>query len=911
MSRMKGKLAQPCTRWASLYQARRAERTTQRPECSSIMAKALTEIIVKLPDQTEHGYVLDSGEYVVGRDPSCQIRVDSPDVSQRHARLRLTGEELWLEDLGSSNGIFVAGERLTNSVRLRPPQRIQLGNVVLEIQRVEEGGKDSAVASAASSAADLPGFSVRGERYTVGSLIAQGGMGAVLAAQDVKLQRRVALKRLRSGKQASRESLLRLVQEARVLGQLEHPNIVPIHDLDVREDGELFYTMKFVRGVTLHQVLAKIKAGDAPTVAKYPLAQLLTIFQKVCDAVSFAHSRGVLHRDLKPANIMLGDFGEVLVMDWGLAKILTPEGPPQNVLEALHEAEAPASEAGFRTLEGRVMGTPNFMAPEQADGRIEEIDFRTDVFALGGILYHILTLSPPVSGASAAEVLEKIKQGAIPPPSTYNQAAARKEAGREVSDTDRVALLHCPDRKVPEALSAVAMKALAREPSQRYQTVAELQRDVAAYQGGFATSAEEAGTWKLLTLAIKRRKTEFSLIAASLLIILAVAAGFLWKVTRTLGELRKAAPLFYAEAQSLVDERGFNQALDRIDYALSLKPGDANYHYLRGNIHQSLFQFDLARDDYLQALRYDVTHALASENLLLCQKILGETKGAKTLSLATLHDLRMAMLKQGRFAEALAIAARIGKKEQQFLDQWRTVLTDAGVSGTLTNDPDGLLRLDLRGSPIRDLTPLRRVQLTMLDLSGCTNVTDLKPLQGMPLRVLELGDCPVSDLSPLKGMPLIRLVLNETRVTEINALKGMQLRELFLIDAKVSDISALKGMPLGFLNLWKTQVTDLAPLQGMSELWWLGLAQTPVSDLRPLQGLHVKVLTLHACLNLQDVSPLAECKQLDILTIPAQAKNIESLRRLPLHQLGASTEWDTERIQPAADFWREYDAKKK
>jgi len=148
-------------------------------------------------------------------------------------------------------------------------------------------------------------------------------MGVVLNAEDIRLCRRVAMKRMLASGAAESENLRRFVREAQVLGWLEHPNIVPIHDLGLDEGGEAFYTMKFVQGRTLQSVLSSIAQGNREDIADYPLSRLLTIFLKVCDGVAFAHSKGIIHRDLKPANIMLGEYGEVLVMDWGLAKILS------------------------------------------------------------------------------------------------------------------------------------------------------------------------------------------------------------------------------------------------------------------------------------------------------------------------------------------------------------------------------------------------------------------------------------------------------------------------------------------------------------------------------------------------------------------------------------------------------------
>ena len=160
------------------------------------------------------------------------------------------------------------------------------------------------------------------ERYALGCEVARGGMGAILRATDLSIERTVAMKVALDPASMDAEILQRFTQEAKLTGQLEHPNIVPVYDLSSDDHDRPFYTMKFVTGVTLHDILSKLKNGDATTVAHYSLTQLLTIFQKVGDAVAFAHSRNVIHRDLKPANIMVGEYGEVLVMDWGLAKVV-------------------------------------------------------------------------------------------------------------------------------------------------------------------------------------------------------------------------------------------------------------------------------------------------------------------------------------------------------------------------------------------------------------------------------------------------------------------------------------------------------------------------------------------------------------------------------------------------------------
>lgn len=369
------------------------------------------------------------------------------------------------------------------------------------------------------------------DRYKVEGAFAHGGMGAVLRARELNIGRTVAMKVILKDKQASPEHLQRFLQEARLTGRLEHPNIVPVHELGHDEQGKPYYTMKFVQGKTLHEILGRIKGGDVDTLAHYSLGQLLTIFQKVCDAVAFAHSRGVIHRDLKPENIMVGDYGEVLVMDWGLATMVHNQQPVTS--DTPTDLDLNADVDVVHTMDGSVMGTPQFMSPEQADGKVGEMDGRTDIFLLGGILYNILTLRPPVSGRSVTEFLQKIRSGDIPAPTSFNpresKLRARTQSGATQQSTPPVSLRHCPGNKVPESLSAVAMKALAQKKADRYQTVIELQKDVEAYQGGFATTAEHASVPKLVLLMVRRNR-KACLAAGTLTLLFAIGFSIFVRV---------------------------------------------------------------------------------------------------------------------------------------------------------------------------------------------------------------------------------------------------------------------------------------------------------------------------------------------------------------------------------------------
>jgi serine/threonine protein kinase len=282
----------------------------------------------------------------------------------------------------------------------------------------------------------------RRSRYTLTRLHAEGGLGKVWLAHDTDLNREVALKEIQPHQAQHPDAWRRFIKEAQVTGQLEHPNIVPVYELARRvPDDQPFYTMRFVRGRTLRQAIADRDRSD-------PLAlpKLLQAFISVCQAIGYAHSRGVLHRDLKPQNVVLGGFGEVLVLDWGLAKLVnSPEETPEVALT--EEARTEATRAGSQ------LGTPAYMAPEQAEGRLDLIDARTDIYGLGAILFEILTGSPPHVGQDSVDVLKRIIEGETPRARKVNPA-------------------------VPPALEAICAKAMAKACDERYAKATDLAEDV-------------------------------------------------------------------------------------------------------------------------------------------------------------------------------------------------------------------------------------------------------------------------------------------------------------------------------------------------------------------------------------------------------------------------------------------------
>ncbi|MGE0431034.1 MAG: WD40 repeat domain-containing serine/threonine protein kinase [Planctomycetota bacterium] len=383
------------------------------------------------------------------------------------------------------------------------------------------------------------------ERLELEGELGRGGLGIVYAGRDPVLRREIAIKVLQQSHDA--RPIARFLEEAQITGQLEHPNIVPVHEFGFDASGRPYLTMKRIRGRDFYVLLQQAhRAIDtalrtpgawSPRVLREHLLPLLDVYEKVCDAVAFAHSHGVVHRDLKPANIMVGDYGEVVVVDWGLAKPLgaaerTPSQPPQpgpsgpsgpsgsisrhaGVLDSASDSAVPVDppllrtdrrDAGAVTREGTVQGTPAYMSPEQARGT--RIDERSDIFSLGAILHTILTGSPPFAGTTP-QILDAVSRGEVRPAS------------------------QCTDpRRVPRELEAIATRAMALQRRDRYATAHELKADIVAWRNGETIAAADYSTLQLVGKWAARHTGIVVTAAAALVLVITLVAAFLVSLDR-------------------------------------------------------------------------------------------------------------------------------------------------------------------------------------------------------------------------------------------------------------------------------------------------------------------------------------------------------------------------------------------
>lgn len=424
------------------------------------------------------------------------------------------------------------------------------GSATITMMKTVAEERRSVLALLEGGGADSPAAALLGKKYEEVGKLGQGGVGEVVKVLDRDLKREVAMKRLLPESMQSEDALIRFVEEAQATGQLEHPNIVPVHDLGVDADGRVYFTLKYVQGASLKQVLkgrkenAKLDDGT-PFRERYSAMRMVEILISMCQAIAYAHSKGIIHRDLKPDNVMLGKFGEVLVMDWGLAKVLGEEVRKRDSsTDTVRVMTSRSDDDSTKTMEGSIAGTPAYMAPEQAAGKISELDQRTDVYALGAILYEILGGTPPYHGAPALQLVKQVVEA--PPPPLKNGTAGFQP--------------------IPRELKAICEKAMARQPEERYRSASELRDDLQAFlenqpvKAAPDTALQRAAKW----VRRNRRQVQTSAASAAAVVALVVGGWFAWRVWTV---------------RSLVNEAHTRLERARTDYKISVaafKPDDSD-----------------------------------------------------------------------------------------------------------------------------------------------------------------------------------------------------------------------------------------------------------------------------------------------------------------------------------------------
>jgi serine/threonine-protein kinase len=421
------------------------------------------------------------------------------------------------------------------------------------------------------------GFPSGNNRFRVLRPHAEGGLGKVLVALDEELGREVALKEIKDRQADDPESRARFLREAGITGALEHPGIVPVYGMGTYPDGRPYYAMRFIRGESLQQEIDhyhKRRNWDTSRLRENykgsVFRRLLGRFIAACNAVAYAHSRGVIHRDLKPANIMLGKYGETLVVDWGLAKpIGRSAGGPEAAWDEPLLRALPAVDLG-ETLPGVALGTPAFMSPEQAVGDWDAVGVATDIYSLGATLYALLTGRPAVPGSDIADVLAKVRRGMIVPP-------------RQVKPI------------VPRQLEAICLKAMARKPGDRYASAQELALDLERWLADEPVEAiRESGLSRIRRLGRRHRAivTAIAGFAASLpLVALVILLSYgqykqdQYKLAQNQGQLARALA---GSGRPLEAEAAYRTALSNFEWLASRSPSAADCRQGLASCHHGL-----------------------------------------------------------------------------------------------------------------------------------------------------------------------------------------------------------------------------------------------------------------------------------------------------------------------------------
>jgi len=390
---------------------------------------------------------------------------------------------------------------------------------------------------------EVPGVIENPDRYTHQSEHARGGMGRILMVHDEYLGREIALKELLphmgssgsesgSGSNPSESSpvrfstavIARFLQEARITGQLEHPSIVPVYELGHRKDGTLYYTMKLVRGKSLSRAIREAKS------LRERLA-LLPHFIDLCNAIAYAHSRHVVHRDIKPANVMVGEFGETVVLDWGLAKARKGLDAHASVIEqSIQSMNLGSDVKSAKTNYGQLIGTPAYMPPEQALGHTDKIDERSDIYSLGVVLYEILTGHLPFKAKTIKDLITNV---------IYEEPRSIREV----------------EPNTPLELAAICERAMRKSPSQRYKSAKELADEVTRFQSGALVDAYVYSTADLMSRFLQRYRSAIYVAAASLIMGAAVTGIYVWQITHARNEAMENAKIAMQNERIASEER--------------------------------------------------------------------------------------------------------------------------------------------------------------------------------------------------------------------------------------------------------------------------------------------------------------------------------------------------------------------
>jgi eukaryotic-like serine/threonine-protein kinase len=618
-------------------------------------------------------------------------------------------------------------------------------------------------------------------RYLNEVPVGEGGVKTIKKVRDEVTGRFVAMALL-TDPEPDDNAIENFLREARITASLQHPNIVPIYDIGINQQGAPYFTMKLLEGATLAEYIQK-----SPT-----MGELVEIFKKISEGIAYAHSRGIIHLDLKPENIYIGKFGDVVICDWGLARIVMSDETDEIIAD---DDSLDAAEVSHLTMNGYVRGTPGFMAPEQARGKSYK-DQKTDIFSLGAILFFMLTKEAPFTGTTFEEVRSK----------TLNDSPS------------------LPDQlttSIPASLEAIYQKAMEKEPAKRYNSAIVMIQDLESYLHGFATEAENASLMRQLKLLYQRHKIIFN---ATFIIIATVCFAIVLFIRQQEENLLVIA----------TKERDAREALEKYEMEKSDRQKiqeDSSYrYYLNANNLFKAFRFDNALQEVERALlfnpKYQPANALHGKILFAYYRMdeaihyfnIGD-KGQKNffMPLATFAMPRInpdtGRLNNDDYLTLISMTPEPNTVVKYMMD-------DVFAQAMTLEERVRMVKeiLLIRNPGIKKLNFLYDNETKTLDLSNNPTLTNIDSLKFLPVKHLNLSKTAVVSLERIQDMNLQSLDLSDTFVVSLHELNYMPLNTLNLNNTGFTDLTTLKKFPLKNIDLRNTRVNSLKILESIDTL---------------------------------------------------------------------------------------------
>jgi serine/threonine protein kinase len=632
------------------------------------------------------------------------------------------------------------------------------------------------------------------EVYSDFTLYSEGGLKLIELCYNRKTNRKVAMATLKEKDDPFKVEVF--LREAKLNAALQHPNIVPVYNIGLNEKGPWF-TMKFIAGKSLQEIIAGLSQGAESEFSE--LSSRLDIFLKVCDAIAYSHSLGVIHLDIKPDNIRISKYGDVVVCDWGLADV---EASCCDEL-LLEYCSVLDHDIQNHTLLGTVKGSPGYMAPEQTAKIKMRKGFHTDIFSLGTLLYALLTYEKPFKADTLDKILDITAKCDFPKPSAI-------------------------DPEVPSSLEAVCLKAMSRSPEERYKSIENLKKDILAYRNGFATNAENASLLKFLKLLYLRHRTVsiVSILALSLLVLLAILSVNHLNLTKRnalqLAEKmsleaeyhrkvnKDVAPLFFERAQIAFKTHYLDDALNFVTSAVELDDTMKDAWLLKGKLH-------FINGDFSET-QYAIKKSGSEHHIIrLSERFRKEQKPGQQLSTKVYLEILQILNKEKDFDiygkmvhkivySKISLEKRISfckeviemrhqnkkrKDPLNFKFNQDTGHLDISNNSWLTyvlclqNFP--AISVNASNTGLYNPIGFKSQQLTSLDISS-TNIVALQTLENKNLKYLNIANCAVPNLTPIYDLPLETIDIRNTGLRSLNFTTVFKsLREIHINKGQFND----------------------------------------------------------------------------------------------------------------------------